>query len=291
LEIIALWRKMRASLPRTIPEFNAESRPLLGPIARKLTRRTCGFGKGWRRERNWDRTFSASCGVPEGGYLSFQPSGALGPCSFREPQEGKRPSRAHSARCLASIAPFDRLCRHRLRPPSTRPFVAPPCSIFSRSRSAQRSLILACILPRSSSAAAVEMPPLGAGVFPCAAFRPGGACARSRNGRDLGPIALLHFALDCSNEPLGTAPELVVKTKPPEWDLHFTGVFHGSALPDRYGDRSPLGTQHVGTMPRAPRLTSRVWMGTSRQPHMTKWPMCNLYSITTIKARWPSSSG
>src|SRR5437899_2027656 len=40
------------------------------------------------------------------------------------------------------------------------------------------------------------------------------------------PIALLHLPLDCSNKPLGTAPELVVKTKPPEQDLDFTGVFH-----------------------------------------------------------------
>jgi hypothetical protein len=44
---------------------------------------------------------------------------------------------------------------------------------------------------------------------------------------DLGTdfIALLHHPLDCSNEPLGPASELGVKTKPPEKDLDFTGAF------------------------------------------------------------------
>src|SRR6185369_2047694 len=39
------------------------------------------------------------------------------------------------------VAPFQLFAHHQLRPPSTPPFVEPPCSAFRRSRSAQRSSI------------------------------------------------------------------------------------------------------------------------------------------------------
>jgi hypothetical protein len=39
-------------------------------------------------------------------------------------------------------------------------------------------------------------------------------------------IALLHYPLDGTDKPLSTAPELVVKTKPPEQDLDFTTGLH-----------------------------------------------------------------
>jgi len=32
------------------------------------------------------------------------------------------------------------------------------------------------------------------------------------------------------DEPLSTAPELVIEPKPPEKDLEFTGVFHYAAI-------------------------------------------------------------
>jgi hypothetical protein len=48
-----------------------------------------------------------------------------------------------------SIPPFQLIAHHQLRPPSTRPFVEPPCSAFRRSRSAQRSSI--CRRPGVSS--------------------------------------------------------------------------------------------------------------------------------------------
>src|SRR6476620_1785506 len=44
------------------------------------------------------------------------------------------------------------------------------------------------------------------------------------------PIALLQFSLDCSGETFGAAPEIVVKTKPPEQDLDFTNSFHGTDI-------------------------------------------------------------
>ena len=50
-----------------------------------------------------------------------------------------------------SIPPFQLIAHHQLRPPSTRPFVEPPCSAFRRSRSAQRSSI--CRRPGVSSQA------------------------------------------------------------------------------------------------------------------------------------------
>jgi hypothetical protein len=40
------------------------------------------------------------------------------------------------------------------------------------------------------------------------------------------PHSLLQFSLDCSDEPFGAAPELVVETKPPEEDLDFGGPSH-----------------------------------------------------------------
>ena len=47
------------------------------------------------------------------------------------------------------VAPFQLFAHHQLRPPSTPPFVEPPCSAFRRSRSAQRSSI--CRRPGVSS--------------------------------------------------------------------------------------------------------------------------------------------
>jgi hypothetical protein len=55
-------------------------------------------------------------------------------------------------------------------------------------------------------------------------------------------VALLHYPLDRSNEPLGPAPKLVVKTKPPEQDLDFTGAFHYAAYSTKHErDDKPLG--------------------------------------------------
>jgi hypothetical protein len=43
-------------------------------------------------------------------------------------------------------------------------------------------------------------------------------------------IPLPHHPLDCSNEPLGTAPKLAVEAKPPEQDLDFTIAFHETGI-------------------------------------------------------------
>jgi hypothetical protein len=56
------------------------------------------------------------------------------------------------------IVPFQRFAYHQLRPPSRRPFVGPPPSSLSLSRSAQRPSIIASILQNSSSADAVVIP-------------------------------------------------------------------------------------------------------------------------------------
>src|SRR6266404_4482358 len=60
-------------------------------------------------------------------------------------------------------------------------------------------------------------------------------------------IALLHYPLDCPDEPFRPAPELVVKPEPPEQDLDFTIAFHtaeNSTNRERVG--KPLGIGCAG---------------------------------------------
>jgi hypothetical protein len=51
------------ALPRRNPESNEKSLPLLGLIAHKLTRRICGFGQGWRSERDSNSRYGFSFNV------------------------------------------------------------------------------------------------------------------------------------------------------------------------------------------------------------------------------------
>jgi hypothetical protein len=68
-------------------------------------------------------------------------------------------------------------------------------------------------------------------------------------------MALLQFSLDCSDEPFGAAPELVVNTQSPEQDLDFTASFHGANFSTnqehieaaRYWGVSPRRSQSSGT--------------------------------------------
>jgi hypothetical protein len=62
------------------------------------------------------------------------------------------------------------------------------------------------------------------------------------------PIAPPHYPLDRADEPLGTAPELVVETKPPEQDLDFTIAFHIAGIAQNMNiiDK-PLGVGCAGT--------------------------------------------
>jgi len=60
------------------------------------------------------------------------------------------------------------------------------------------------------------------------------------------PHSLLQFSLDCSDEPFGAAPELVVETKPPEQDLDFTIAFHNADSAKRERGDKPLGIGCAG---------------------------------------------
>jgi hypothetical protein len=50
-------------------------------------------------------------------------------------------------------------------------------------------------------------------------------------------MALPQLPLDCSDEPFGAAPELVVEAEPPEQDLDFTIALHriNSTKRERFG--------------------------------------------------------